>query len=96
MIEVTIKQGETKDVQIQPGELNQIKFLLIRSNQYGDASHTLTYHIGASTVTLDSMHVLMGTGAAGLLGAKPDKLTFTNKLDKTDAIVQILVGRTAS
>lgn len=95
-IEVTITDGVTdEDVEIQPGGTGQVQFLLIRSDQYGDK---LTYKVNAATATpikLDAQHVLIGTGAVGLLGAAPTKLLFSNTLGKA-ATVQILVGRKAT
>jgi hypothetical protein len=82
-------------VQIQPGDLNQVELLLIKSDPYGDATHPLSYKVGQSTVALDSLQTFIGKGATSLLGSKPDILSFTNKLDNKDATVQILVGRKA-
>jgi hypothetical protein len=95
MVEIAIPQGETKEVMIQPDELANIEFLLIKSDQYGDAGHRITYKVDGLEVVLDSLQVFIGNGAINLLQSKPDKITFINHLDNIDATVQILVGRKA-
>lgn len=99
-IDVTIEpDASEKEVQIQPGDLGQVQFLLIKSDQYGDG---LTYKVNAANdeITLDALQVLIGDGAVGLFKGSPEKLLFTNNLvsdgDKIPASIQILVGRKAT
>lgn len=88
-----------KEVQIQPGDLGQVQFLLIKSDQYGDG---LTYKVNAANgeIKLDALQVLIGDGAVGLFKESPEKLLFTNNLvsdgDKIPASIQIFVGRKAT
>jgi hypothetical protein len=95
-IDVSIVDGVAdEEVQVQPGGAEQVHFLLIYSDQYGDS---LTYKIndpGATPVKLDALQLLMGEGAVGLLEAAAVKLFFSNSMGK-DAAVQILVGRKAT
>ena len=99
-IDVTIEpDASEKEVQIQPGDLGQVQFLLIKSDQYGDG---LTYKVNAANdeIKLDALQVLIGDGAVGLFKESPEKLLFTNNLvsdgDKIPASIQILVGRKAT
>lgn len=99
-IDVTIEpDASEKEVQIQPGDLGQVQFLLIKSDQYGDG---LTYKVNAANdeIKLDALQVLIGDGAVGLFKGSPEKLLFTNNLvsdgDKVPASIQILVGRKAT
>ncbi|MBE9533941.1 MAG: hypothetical protein IMF03_03005 [Proteobacteria bacterium] len=101
-IDVTIEpDASEKEVQIQPGDLGQVQFLLIKSDQYGDG---LTYKVNDASsdaiITLDALQVLIGDGAVGLFKGSPEKLLFTNNLvsdgDKIPASIQILVGRKAT
>lgn len=99
-IDVTIEpDASEKEVQIQPGDLGQVQFLLIKSDQYGDG---LTYKVNAANdeIKLDALQVLIGDGAVGLFKGSPEKLLFTNNLvsdgDKIPASIQILVGRKAT
>ena len=105
-IEVKIPGKEEADpgkatVEVQPGDLDDIKLLLISSDQY---SSKLKYTVkdsggtaGAKDVELDSLQVLVGKGAVGMLGVTPVTLDFSNGMgvDK-DANVTILVGRMAT
>lgn len=94
-IEVIIPAGEDKKVEVQPGGSGQVQFLLISSNQYGDA---LTYKVNEDTadeIKLNALQLLIGDGAVGLLGAAPEKLLFSNGMD-SETSIQILVGRKAT
>ena len=92
-IAVVIANGETKEVEVQPGDTDEVKLLLITSDVYGDA---LTYELGGDTVKLDEAQLLVGSGGVGLLPAAPKMLKFSNGLGPdNDAKVQILVGRAA-
>ncbi|MCB1702645.1 MAG: hypothetical protein H6985_08870 [Pseudomonadales bacterium] len=52
---------------------------------------TLSYELDGNPVALDGPHVLLGSGAVGLLGGVTS-LTFTNNTG-ADAVIEILVGR---
>lgn len=95
-IQVIVEDGASdKEVQIQPGDLGQVQFLLISSDQY---SADLSYKVNEDTadaIKLDALQLLIGDGAVGLLGAAPEKLLFSNNLG-SDASIQILVGRKAT
>lgn len=97
--EIPKKQNgaETKTVEVQPGGAGKVQFLLIKSSAYGEK---LTYKAQDDTgdsaiIKLDSIQLLIGAGAVGLLGKAPQKLIFSNELDQT-ASIEILVGRKAT
>jgi hypothetical protein len=79
-------------VEVQPGGVGQVRFLLIESSVYDAVD--LAYSVGGDPIALDTLQVLIGAGAVGLLGAAPQTITFSNALMQVAAI-QILVGRNA-
>lgn len=94
-IEVTIENGAIdKVVDIQPGGVDKVQFLVIKSEKYSD---DLTYKVNSliDIIKLDALHVFIGTGAVGLLKETPKKLSFTNEL-QDPVSVEILVGRMAT
>jgi hypothetical protein len=95
-LSVTVPDATTLAVELQPGAAG-VRLLIITSSRYGDA---LKYTVNADTTkdhVLDQPHVLLGTGAVGLFGAMPTKLTFKNALGAGhDAEIQILIGRDAT
>jgi hypothetical protein len=107
VIEITVPAKEnstngtangTAKVEVQPGSVGQVQFLLIRSNHYADG---LTYQVNGTantipSIKLDAQQLFMGDGAVELLGKKPpETLHFTNTT-ATAAAIQILVGRKAT
>ena len=95
-IEVLSPDGAAdQEVEVQPGGAGQVRFLSIKSSPYGAG---LTYKVndaGADAITLDTLHLLIGGGAVGLLGDPPATLLFSNALGSS-ATVEILVGRNAT
>jgi hypothetical protein len=100
--------GVEKTVEIQPSSSGgQVQFILICSDHYDDS---IVYTIKDSsaavinTIKLDSLQLLMGDGAVGLLDTNPTDTTsktpptslyFTNTSTHPGASIQILVGRKA-
>lgn len=88
----------TATVEVQPGDAGQVQFLLIKSSVYAVPDEAkLTYQVNDNTadaILLDRLHLLVGAGAVGLLGAAPQTLLFSNEFDQT-ASIEILVGRKA-
>lgn len=83
------------DVSLPLDSGNDVELFVLTCNEY-DAG--LTYTVdggGAVDLKVDGPHVLIGTGATGLLGTAPTKLTFTNNTDNPVKI-DILVGRQAT
>ncbi|MDJ0892081.1 MAG: hypothetical protein QNK18_12945 [Gammaproteobacteria bacterium] len=86
--------GTLQGVAVQPGDLEQIQFLLITSSVL-DPLLTYTVVGGSSAVALDSVQIFSGEGILGLLGSNPNQLSFSNGTIQ-EAEVRILVGRRAS
>jgi hypothetical protein len=98
-ITVTVPAGAAGNpaslpVEVQPGGDDQVQFLLVTASVY-DPKLTYSVDGGAADVVLDAPHLLLGTGAVGLLDSAPGKLTFKNELEE-DVAVEILVGRKAT
>jgi hypothetical protein len=99
VIQTTIAdQANNQEVQVQPGPLASVRFVLITADSYSDE---LTYTVndgaadGATDVKLDGLQLLIGQGAGDLLQKAPAKLAFTNKAGKAIGVT-ILVGRKAT
>ena len=102
-IQVKIANGDTdKEIEVQPGGVDKVCFLLVSSDKYNDVTDTninLSFKVNADTnseINLDAPLLLIGNGATGILlpGEAPQKLFFTNSLGTdNDANIEILVGR---
>jgi len=94
VVAVTIPAGKTLAVPIQPSSPSgDVVFLVVSSSQYDPG---LTYTVDAVGVAhaVDGPHLLVGSGAVGLVNgaASPQTLTFDNTL-ANDIDVQVVVGR---
>lgn len=92
-IEVQVPEGGSAAVEVQPGGAGQVKLLLLTTDAYGQQ---LSYTVdgGVADVALDAPVLVVGA-AVGLLGAAPQKITFSNAAAAA-ATVRILVGRDAT
>ncbi|MEO3891432.1 hypothetical protein [Nonomuraea sp. B5E05] len=88
-ISAEIPASGSQQVDLIPADTERIGMVVILP---ATPSDTLSYKVGNTTVTLDSPHAFLGTGAARLLGTKLSSLTFTNSAAEP-ALVEILVGR---
>jgi hypothetical protein len=88
-LEVTVAHGATQAVNLVPA--GTVSLLVINPIT---PDKQLVYKVGANDVLLDGPHVLIGTGAVGLLGGATS-LSFTNNTG-ADAVIEILVGRDAT
>jgi hypothetical protein len=86
-------------ISVQPGEVGQVNFLLIKASKWGDK---LSYSVDAAEldetkrIKLDtSLQIFLGTGSVGLYGKAPKTLFFYNELGE-DANVTIFAGRKAT
>jgi len=84
------------EVEIQPGGSGQVQFLLISADQYNDkVSYKVNDEASTTIILLDGPHLLIGSGAVGLLDEAPTSLFFSNDLD-SNVSIDILVGRDAT
>ncbi len=93
-IEVPVTAGGSATARVQPND-SGVQFLLLYTS---DGKYdTLTYEVDSSgdIVTFNGPHILIGTGAAALLGATQKVFAFNNG-GATDVTIGILVGRTAT
>jgi hypothetical protein len=82
-------------IDVQPGDADEVMFLLIQSSRYGAG---LTYSVNGTgdAITLDQPQFLLGVGAIGLLSAAPQTLEVENNLAVAEDVrLEILTGRTA-
>jgi hypothetical protein len=89
---VTIKKNASQDVEIFPGAGGSAQLVVISSSVPSDK---LTYEVGGKKVPLDGPHILIGSGAVGMLGATVGTLKFENKTAQ-DADIAIIAGRDAT
>lgn len=100
-IEVTVPDttaapAETT-VNVQPGAAGMVKFVLIRSNKYGDNLKYKVHDTTADERSLNDALFLVQAGGLDLLedaGAALDRLLVTNTTGD-DVVLEILVGRDA-
>ncbi len=93
VLAVDVTAGGTETVEVQPGAAGQVQLLLITSDYYGTDQ---TYEVDGSgtSIALDAPLLLVGTGAAGLLGAI-NEIAFTAPAGQ-DVAIQVVVGRNAT
>jgi hypothetical protein len=84
--DINLADAETKTVDMVPG--GGISLLIINPQP---PHPNLTYELNGNPVSLDGPHVLIGSGAVGLLGGVTS-LAITNSTN-AEAVVEILVGR---
>ncbi|SHO44187.1 hypothetical protein [Desulfopila aestuarii] len=87
--QITLLDTVTQVVNLVPG--GTISLLVINPKK---PDEKLTYDLGGTDVKLDGPHILIGTGAVGLLGGVTS-LSFTNNTG-ADATIEILIGRDAT
>ena len=97
-ISITIKNGVVdQSVEVQPGDVNKVDFLCIKSDQYHiDANQKLVYKVGnsAAEIALERAHVLIGNSLIALFGEAPKTLKFSNSTGK-DVNIDIHIVRKA-
>ena len=81
-------------VEVQPGGVGDVKFLLISSDIYG-AALTYSGDAGVTTIAMDQPHLFLGSGGAQVSGA-PQSIIFNNGLAEGNANITIVVGRDAT
>jgi hypothetical protein len=84
--DISLADTDTQAVNLTPGGT---AYLLVINPR--DPHEDLSYELDGNPVALDGPHVLIGTGAVGLLGGATS-LTFTNNTG-ADAVIEILIGR---
>ena len=93
-MEIVVEKGKTLEVQVQPGSIAQLKFLLISADSYDQPIWYSLKDTGAKNVLLDEIQLFLGSGALSLLQAPPQTLVF--KGSSKDVKVHIVAARTAT
>jgi hypothetical protein len=95
-VSVDIEHGAPAvSIDVQPGDADEVLFLLIQSDRYGEG---LTYRVNGAgdPVVLDQPQFFLGAGAVGVLNAAPQTLEVENNLTVGEAArLEVLVGRKA-
>lgn len=89
-VEAVVPASGSVTVDVQPAAGAQ--FLLTTASSYENLTYTVD---GGTPVTLNGAHVLIGSGAVGLLGTTQNQFVFNNG-GAEDVTVNILVGRDAT
>jgi hypothetical protein len=98
-IQIDVEAGAADfEVEVQPGSTTGVALLMIQAATFTDeVSYTVndTEDDGGTRFALDGLHLLVGSGAMGFLGAAPETLYFYND-GAEPAQISILVGRDAT
>ncbi len=83
-------------VDLQPGPVSSIHFLLIKSSHYGGDGENITFTVGSSTdaIVLSGPQFYSG-GAVSRLGPNVQSLAFTNNSGE-EAQIEIFIARDAT
>ncbi|MCL4436303.1 MAG: hypothetical protein M1503_02930 [Thaumarchaeota archaeon] len=98
MLSVTIAKNTVSDesVEVQPGDLSDVKLLYIKSSLHDDVSYKLSDGTTDSdSIVLDTDHVLNSSEIVKVIGTAPKIIKFQNSNTTTDANIEILVARSA-
>ncbi|MDJ0755363.1 MAG: hypothetical protein QNJ45_17700 [Ardenticatenaceae bacterium] len=92
VMSVTVPAGGSTVLDASPDAAGEL--LIITADSYENITYTVT---GGVTATLDGPHVLLGSGAVGLLnGGNPVETITFNSTATEDVEVTIMLGRDAS
>lgn len=97
VVSVKVAKAGSSTVDVQPGELDEVQFLYIKSDLYNDVKYKFNDGTTDSAeVTLDKDHILTSGELVARFDVSPNKITFTNSNATTDANVEIVVARSAT
>jgi hypothetical protein len=85
-------------VYVQPGELQEVKFLYIKSDSYGKVKYKFKSGTDPPSVesTLDKDFILTSVELVVLFDVSPNKILFTNPDMAKDANSEVVVARSAA
>lgn len=97
VVSIKVPKAGSSTVDVQPGELDEVQFLYIKSDLYDDVKYKFNDGTTDSAeVILDKDHVLTSSELVARFEVSPNKATFTNSNATTDANVEIVVARSAT
>lgn len=98
-VSVVIDATKSKTADIQPGDLDEVKFIYIKLKEkdlYGKVKYKFNDGTtDSSEVTLDKDHFLTSGELVKLFEISPNKITFTNSHATAAADIEVVVARTA-
>jgi hypothetical protein len=85
-------------VDVQPGNLNEIHFLYIKSDLYKDVKYKFSDSaaVDGKDIVLDKDHVIPSNVLIQLFEKAPNQIKFFNQNTTKDANIKIVVGRKAT
>jgi hypothetical protein len=86
-------------VEVQPGNLDNIHFLYIKSDLYKDIKYKFRDSVAAADsdeIVLDKDHIMTSNALIRLFEKPPNQIKFSNESSTTDANIKIVVGRKAT
>lgn len=89
---VTVKQGQTAKLQLQPGAAPNVLLMVLTSTDY---SGKVTYKFNGTAMAIKGPQIIAGAGLVNSLPAPPQTITFDNTAGTADATLDVLVLRTA-
>lgn len=98
-VSVVVEKNASFAVEIQPGSLDEVKFLYIKLHE-SDLYKKITYKFSdengdSSDVILDKDHFLASGELIKLYGKSPKTITFTNSDNDSGATIDVVVARKA-
>lgn len=97
VVSIKVNKASNSTVDVQPGELPEVKFIYIKSDLYGKVKYK--FKSGAdppsAELTLDKDHILTSVELVALFKVSPNKIIFTNSDVAKDANLQVVVARSA-
>jgi hypothetical protein len=97
VVSVKVNKATNATVDVQPGDLPEVKFIYIKSDLPGKVKYK--FKSGAdppsAEVTLDKDHILTSVELVALFKVSPKQIIFTNSDVAKDANLQVVVARSA-
>jgi hypothetical protein len=97
VVSITVLKSTSSTVDVQPGELQEVKFLCIKSDLYDNVKYKFNNGTSDSEeVTLDKDHILTSGQLVARFKVSPNKITFANSNSEKDANLEVVVARSAA
>lgn len=97
VVSIKVDRPMSSTVDVQPGELEEVKFLGIKSDLYDRVKYK--FNNGATDsekVTLDKDHILTSGELVARFKVSPNKITFANSSAYKDPNLDVVVARSAA
>jgi hypothetical protein len=98
-LSITVDKGTTTDksVEVQPGDIADVKLLYIKSSLHDGVKYKLSDGTtDTASVDLDTDHILNSSKIVELLNVNPKFIKFQNSDIQRNADIEILVARMAA